>query len=225
MLAQYRHLKEKDEALKDNANPQGDKYELFRGDFRTLCQSLESNSIDCIITDPPYSESYLQLNGDLAEMASRLLKQGGSLLIISGLMFLPQLLAQVEHHLSYQWTLAFVMGTGTARVWQRKVCQAWKPILWFVKGKYEGPWVTDVIRSGLLEKELDDWQQPQMVSDKLISDFAKPNETILDPMMGTGTTGVSAVLAGMHFIGCELDKDKFAIAKRRLHNAIEGISE
>ena len=56
--------------------------DLRHGDFREICLTLEANSIDCIITDPPYGESYLPLYSALAETASRLLKPGGSLLIM-----------------------------------------------------------------------------------------------------------------------------------------------
>ena len=41
-------------------------------------------------------------------------------------------------------------------------------------------------------------------------------ETILDPFMGSGTTGVACVRTGRKFIGIELDPCYFAIAKRRI---------
>lgn len=37
-------------------------------------------------------------------------------------------------------------------------------------------------------------------------------KTILDPYMGSGTTGVAAIRTGRHFIGCELDREYFDIA-------------
>jgi len=46
-----------------------------------------------------------------------------------------------------------------------------------------------------------------------------PKGIILDPFMGSGSTGVSAVTEGFHFIGIELDKDYFEIAKARIENA------
>jgi len=41
---------------------------------------------------------------------------------------------------------------------------------------------------------------------------------ILDPFMGSGSTGVSAVTEGFHFIGIELDKDYFEIATARIES-------
>jgi DNA modification methylase len=43
--------------------------------------------------------------------------------------------------------------------------------------------------------------------------------TILDPYMGSGTTGVAAAIEGMNFIGIEIDPTYFAIAKRRIAEA------
>ena len=49
--------------------------------------------------------------------------------------------------------------------------------------------------------------------------FAPSAETILDPFMGSGTTGVAAVQAGRKFIGVELDQKYFGIAVERIENA------
>jgi DNA modification methylase len=42
---------------------------------------------------------------------------------------------------------------------------------------------------------------------------------VLDPYMGSGSTGKAAVQEGFSFVGCELDKDYFQIAKSRVENA------
>ena len=43
--------------------------------------------------------------------------------------------------------------------------------------------------------------------------------TILDPFMGSGTTGVACVQTGRNFIGIEIDPDYFAIAEKRIAEA------
>ena len=43
--------------------------------------------------------------------------------------------------------------------------------------------------------------------------------TILDPFMGSGTTGVAAVKLGRKFIGIEIDARYFDIACRRIEDA------
>jgi site-specific DNA-methyltransferase (adenine-specific)/modification methylase len=45
---------------------------------------------------------------------------------------------------------------------------------------------------------------------------AKPGDLILDPFMGSASTGVAALRMGMRFVGIELDPDHFATAVRRL---------
>lgn len=45
-----------------------------------------------------------------------------------------------------------------------------------------------------------------------------PNGVILDPFMGSGSTGISAKLEGFGFIGMEMDEDYFKIASTRIEN-------
>ena len=40
-----------------------------------------------------------------------------------------------------------------------------------------------------------------------VETFSKPGDTILDPFMGSGTTGVACVLLGGNFIGIERDAE------------------
>lgn len=51
--------------------------------------------------------------------------------------------------------------------------------------------------------------------------FLPNSKTILDPFMGSGTTGVAAVKLGRKFIGIEIDPKYYAIAKGRIQQAIE----
>lgn len=43
--------------------------------------------------------------------------------------------------------------------------------------------------------------------------------TIFDPFMGSGTTGVACVQLGRNFIGCEIDPNYFEIAQKRIETA------
>lgn len=53
--------------------------------------------------------------------------------------------------------------------------------------------------------------------------FSKEGDTILDPFMGSGTTGVACALLNRNFIGIERDKEYYEIACERIKNAKEGI--
>ena len=59
-------------------------FDLQFGDMKTLGENIADNSIDLIFTDPPYNEASLSLYGDLARLADRVLKPGGSLITYVG---------------------------------------------------------------------------------------------------------------------------------------------
>jgi len=54
---------------------------------------------------------------------------------------------------------------------------------------------------------------------KILCRFTNEGDTIFDPFMGSGTTGVACVQTGRNFIGCEIDEGYFKIAKRRIEDA------
>lgn len=59
-------------------------------------------------------------------------------------------------------------------------------------------------------------QKPVSLMEYLIKTYTNEGETVLDFTIGSGTTGVAAVNLGRKFIGIELDKDYFEIAKNRI---------
>jgi site-specific DNA-methyltransferase (adenine-specific) len=50
----------------------------------------------------------------------------------------------------------------------------------------------------------------------LIEKLSNPGDTVLDPCMGSGTTGVACVRSGRNFVGIEINKNYFQIAARRI---------
>lgn len=60
----------------------------------------------------------------------------------------------------------------------------------------------------------------QLARDHIIS-WSNEGDTVLDPFMGSGTTGKMALLANREFIGIELDQGYFDIAKQRIEDANE----
>lgn len=62
-------------------------------------------------------------------------------------------------------------------------------------------------------------QKPEKLMDKIIATISRENNLILDPFMGSGTTGASCVNLSRNFIGIEKDKEYFEIAKKRIKQA------
>lgn len=62
-------------------------------------------------------------------------------------------------------------------------------------------------------------QKPVALFEYLIKTYTNEGDTVLDNVMGSGTTGVACVNTGRDFIGIELDKNYFEIAKNRINEA------
>lgn len=64
-------------------------------------------------------------------------------------------------------------------------------------------------------------QKPVELLQRLIINSTESNDIVLDPFMGSGSTGVACAETGRRFIGIEIDKDYFNIAKERIENAYD----
>ena len=53
----------------------------------------------------------------------------------------------------------------------------------------------------------------------VIENYTKIGDTVFDPFMGSGTTGVACEMLGRNFIGCEIDPKYFTIAEKRIRQA------
>lgn len=62
-------------------------------------------------------------------------------------------------------------------------------------------------------------QKPLALVQAFVSDFTLPGETVCDPFLGSGTTGVACALSGRRLVGIEADASHFDIACRRIEEA------
>jgi len=181
---------------------------------------IEGNSVSLIITDPPYHEKDLHVYDDLAVHASRVLRDGGSLLCYVGHYAIGKVISMVESRgLKFQWPMVILHGGPSPAIFGRKVLVGYNPMLWFVKGKYDGEMLRDVIQSEFQGKELHDWAKSTVESDYYIKHMTIENEIVYDPFLGQGTFGVSAVKLNRQFIGCEINPEHFENAKRMISEA------
>ena len=62
-------------------------------------------------------------------------------------------------------------------------------------------------------------EKPVELCETLIRTYTNPGETVLDNAMGSGSTGVAAMMAGRNFIGFETERKYFDIASQRIKEA------
>lgn len=60
--------------------------------------------------------------------------------------------------------------------------------------------------------------KPLDITEKILRNSSKEGQLVLDPFMGSGTTGVGCLNTNRRFIGIELDENYFNIAKNRIEN-------
>lgn len=73
------------------------------------------------------------------------------------------------------------------------------------------------------EKGLHPTQKPVALLEYLIRTYTNEGETVLDNVMGSGSTGVAAVNTGRSFIGMELDQGYFETAQKRIAEAEKAV--
>lgn len=186
------------------------------GDFRSVLDLSES-SVDLLFTDPPYPKDYLGLWRKLGVFAARVLKPGRLLITYTGQYHLPVVLSALAESLEYVWLGALVTPGQHNQVQRRWIRSAAKPLLFFAKGPYEPrEWFDDAYISEGRQKENHRWQQSLGAARYYIERLSKPDETICDPFLGSGTTAVAAHELGRRFVGCDADAKAVALARRRV---------
>lgn len=61
-------------------------------------------------------------------------------------------------------------------------------------------------------------QKPECLLKRIILSCTKENDIVLDPFMGSGTTGVAAKKLKRKFIGIEKEKEYYILSKKRINN-------
>lgn len=83
-------------------------------------------------------------------------------------------------------------------------------------------WEIPNVKAKHIEKTEHPCQFPVAIPRRLIRALAPQDGLILDPFVGSGTTGVSAIIEGRRFVGAEIQKDYYDIATLRISDAIKG---
>lgn len=182
---------------------------------------IESDSIDWIITDPPYPREFLPVYDKLGEFAARVLKPQGGLIVMVGQTYQYEIQTALRVHLTYRHLLAYLTPGGQAvQLWEAEYNTFWKPLFHFVKNSYQknGRWFGDVCKSAVNDndKRFHDWGQSESGMADVIKRFTLERELVCDPFLGGGTTAVVALELNRRFIGVDIDANAVERVKRRL---------
>lgn len=193
--------------------------QLHLGDCLEFMKTLPDGAVDAVVTDPPYSKAYNYLFIEMAKEAKRVLRIGGSLVTLCGHSQLPHILPGMCEHLKYRWIVKLDQPGSYARL-AMGIMATWKPMLWFVNEKFS-PLVNVRDCATPLGRSKDTGHPWEQNLDYALwgVELTKLGDTVFDPFMGSGTTGMACVQTGRHFIGCEIDPGYFALAERRIAEA------
>tara|TARA_R100000231_G_scaffold139384_1_gene120426 strand:- start:191 stop:868 length:678 start_codon:yes stop_codon:yes gene_type:complete len=203
------------------------KNKITSGDCLNLLQYIPDESVDCIITDPPYGTKTQFRNTFMAGEFSnvmplvlpelhRILKPDGCFYCFTSWTMMADWLLRYQQYFKLQniiiWDKKKHSGCYSPMSWQ----YTWEGIFFGIKGKRKiREYMPDVIVSQEKGKRVA-MQKPVDIIEKLILASTDEKDTILDPFMGTGSTALACVINKRDFIGFEINEEFKKIADERL---------
>lgn len=200
---------------------------------------MESNSIDLVLTDIPYGEVNRSSNGlrtldkskadimtfELQKFLEEIYRVVKSTCII----FCGQgQFSEIQRYFDYKQQ----KGKGTVRqiVWRKTnpspmngqniYLSGIENAVWFKKrgGTFNAHCKNTVFDYPCGRSKLHPTEKNHNLLKELILDNSNIGDVVLDPCMGSGSHGIVALENSRNFIGIELDKNYFEIAKNRIEN-------
>lgn len=227
-----RELRERDrvakrrEAAEAAKQSPGDGHEsVLHGDFRTVAATVADATVALVFTDPPYHDDTIGIYADVGAVAARVLKDGGSLITYINHHRLPEIIAMLQAAgLTFFWPLAVALTGGPwAHMREYGIVVHWKPLLWFVKGRFrqrdDKRFVHDLVESPAREKDAHPWQQSIHAARYYIEGLTEPGDLIFDPFCGGGTTALAASQTLRRWLTCDTDDQAVSIARKRVRDA------
>ena len=204
---------------------------LIQGDCREVLPTL--GKVDAVVTDPPYGIGFPYFSYDDTEEALIHLIDGfvPACRAIANRIIITPGVSNIFRYPKPDWVAAWTWET-TATFGFLGFSQ-WQPILFYGKDLPGFGSVNGVVKSDRIhftggsakinksEGEGHTCPKPLSFTQRLLLRFSSEGEIIVDPFMGSGTTGVAAVKLGRRFIGIEIEPKYFDIACRRISEALK----
>ena len=204
---------------------------LLLGDSAEIMPTLPR--VDALVSDPPYgiglnTDNSRFSGGNVASKSRRgngVGSANGRVILNDAAPFDPSpLLSMGDHQIIWGWNnYADKLPRGAALVWIKRNDEAFGSFLsdaelaWMSKG--HGVYCKrDLSNNGIARERVHPTQKPVALMEWCLG-FLPKAQTILDPFMGSGTTGVACAKLGRSFVGIELDPDYFEIACKRIRDA------
>ncbi len=200
---------------------------LLRGDCLEKMKQMEDNSIDVIVTDPPYGI----LGGSKTIGGSNMSKVNEYNCEWDNDRMSKEILDEIfrvsknQIIFGYNYFADMLPVTNGLIVWDKKKKNNWfdnfsdGEMIWTSFKKplriFRFLWM-GAIREGKREKKVHPTQKPVDLMEWIIKNYTEEGDTIMDPFMGSGSTGVACKIMNRDFIGIELDDKYFNIAKERI---------
>ena len=217
---------------------------LYCDDCLNIMKQIDNESIDLIVTDPPYLIKYKtnhrknkdhdfcseilnddneQLIIDYIRECYRILKNNTAMYMFCNcdkVDFFKQELENAGFKIKNM--IIWVKNNWTAGDLKAQFGKQYEIIFLVNKGRkyFNGKRITDVWMFDRIsgKKQLHQNQKPVDLLKQCILKHSDENDIIFDGFMGSGSTGVACIETGRKFIGVELDKKYFEIAKERIEN-------
>ncbi|QDT54647.1 Modification methylase DpnIIB [Caulifigura coniformis] len=200
---------------------------LFLADCHAVIPSLPK--VDTVVTDPPWGIrnkcDYSRFTGG-RRAAKRTKSRDYKPILGDDRPFDPSFLLKLgRQKIIWGWNhFADRLPRGTCLVWIKRNEPAYgsfcsdAEVAWFSKGK--GVYLKkDLSHNALQHRRVHPTQKPVSLMEWCIRKTA--GDMVLDPYMGSGSTGVACVQLGRSFIGIEQDPTYFVAARERIRSAIE----
>jgi len=191
---------------------------LYVGDCLEVMPGIADGSVDAVVTDPPYGTGeHIRINGEITKTRQPWDTWNTSWLdllhVLPVAFFCPP--KYIKGGMEYaDRVLAWVSKNPIAlkNVYPRHGVQ-----IILARGPFAPNYGLDWIYHPSNYKRTEHvHQKPLAVMVWLIETMSNPGDTILDPFMGSGTTGVACVRTGRRFIGIEIDEGYCEIARKRI---------